>query len=101
MEKLQVKIKQIFEKREGESQRGKWCYQDLHLVEDTDERFPNEFLVTVGAKEVEQVAKLKANDIIKIGLSFFVREFTTREGKEYQSQSVTGWGIEVVQVSGF
>ena len=67
----------------------------------TDERFPNEFLVTVGAKEVEQVAKLKANDIIKIGLSFFVREFTTREGKEYQSQSITGWGIEVVQVSGF
>ena len=101
MEKLQVKIKRIFEKREGESQRGKWCYQDLHLVEDTDERFPNEFLVTVGAKEVEQVAKLKANDVIKIGLSFFVRENETKDGKKFHSQSVTGWGIEVVQLSAF
>ena len=101
MEKLQVKIKRIFEKREGESQRGKWCYQDLHVVEDTDERYPNEFLVTVGTNEVEQVAKLKVNDTVKIGLSFFVRENETKDGKKFHSQSVTGWGIEVVQLSAF
>jgi hypothetical protein len=101
MEKLQVKIKRIFEKREGESQRGKWCYQDLHVVEDTDERYPNEFLVTVGTNEVEQVAKLKENDTVKIGLSFFVRECETKDGKKFNSQSVTGWGIEVVQLSAF
>lgn len=101
MEKLQVKIKRIFEKREGESQRGKWCYQDLLVVEDTDERYPNEFLVTVGTKEVEQVAKLKENDTVKIGLSFFVRENETKDGKKFCSQSVTGWGIEVVQLSAF
>lgn len=100
MEKLQVKIKRIFEKREGESQRGKWCYQDLQVVEDTDERYPNEFLVTVGTNEVDQVAKLKENDTVKIGLSFFVREYE-KDGKKYNSQSVTGWGIEVVQLSAF
>ena len=29
MEKCNFKIKEIFPKREGESQRGKWSYQDL------------------------------------------------------------------------
>ena len=101
MEKIQVKIKRIYEKREGQSERGNWCYQDVQVVENTDERYPNEFLVTVGSNEVEQLAKLKEGDIIKIGLSFFVRSYTTREQKEYQSQAITGWGIEVVQVSGF
>jgi hypothetical protein len=57
--------------------------------------------VTVGTNEVEQVAKLTENDTVKIGLSFFVRECETKDGKKFNSQSVTGWGIEVVQLSAF
>ena len=69
MEKIQVKIKRIFEKREGESERGKWAYQDIHVVEDNNERFPNEFLVTVGIQDIETLGKLKEGDTIKIDKS--------------------------------
>ena len=99
MEKIQVKIKRIFEKREGESERGKWAYQDVHVVEDNNERFPNEFLATLGINELETLGKLKEGDTIKIGLSFGVRSYTDRENKERYNQTVSGWGIEVVEVS--
>ena len=99
MEKIQVKIKRIFEKREGESERGKWAYQDIHVVEDNNERFPNEFLATLGINELETLGKLKEGDTIKIGLSFGVRSYTDRENKERYNQTVSGWGIEVVQFS--
>ena len=99
MEKIQVKIKRIFEKREGESERGKWAYQDIHVVEDNNERYPNEFLATCGLAEIETLAKLKEGDTIKMGLSFGVRSYTDRENKERYNQSVSGWGIEVVQLS--
>lgn len=99
MEKIQVKIKRIFEKREGESERGKWAYQDIHVVEDNNERFPNEFLATLGINELETLGKLKEGDTIKIGLSFGVRSYTDRENKERYNQTVSGWGIEVVEVS--
>lgn len=101
MEKVIVKIKEIFPKREGESERGKWAYQDIHIVEETNERYPNEYLATCGLAEVETIAKLKKDDTIKLGLSFGVRSFTTKEGKELYNQTVSGWGIEVVQVSAF
>lgn len=101
MEKIQVKIKRIFEKREGESERGKWAYQDIHVVEDNNERFPNEFLATLGINELETLGKLKEGDTIKIGLSFGVRSYTNKENREFFSQTVSGWGIEVVQVSAF
>ena len=99
MEKIQVKIKRIFEKREGESERGKWAYQDIHVIEDNNERFPNEFLATLGINELETLGKLKEGDTIKIGLSFGVRSYTDRENKERYNQTVSGWGIEVVEVS--
>lgn len=99
MEKIQVKIKRIFEKREGESERGKWAYQDIHVVEDNNERFPNEFLATLGINELETLGKLKEGDTIKMGLSFGVRSYTDRENKERYNQTVSGWGIEVVEVS--
>lgn len=99
MEKIQVKIKRIFEKREGESERGKWAYQDIHVVEDNNERYPNEFLATCGLAEIETLAKLKEGDTIKMGLSFGVRSYTDRENKERYNQSVSGWGIEVVELS--
>lgn len=99
MEKIQVKIKRIFEKREGESERGKWAYQDIHVVEDNNERFPNEFLATLGINELETLGKLKEGDTIKMGLSFGVRSYTDRENKERYNQTVSGWGIEVVQFS--
>ena len=101
MEKIQVKIKRIFEKREGESERGKWAYQDVHVVEDNNERFPNEFLVTVGTADCEKLEKLKAEDVIKLGMSFGVRSYTNKDNKEFFNQTVTGWGIETVQVSAF
>ena len=91
MEKIQVKIKRIFEKREGENERGKWAYQDIHVVEDNNERFPNEFLATLGINELETLGKLKEGDTIKIGLS----------NKEFFNQTASGWGIEVVEVSAF
>ena len=99
MEKIQVKIKRIFEKREGESERGKWAYQDIHVVEDNNECSPNEFLATLGINELETLGKLKEGDTIKIGLSFGVRSYTDRENKERYNQTVSGWGIEVVEVS--
>lgn len=101
MEKVIVKIKKIFPKREGESERGKWAYQDVHVVEETSERYPNEFLATCGLAEVETIAKLKEGDTIKIGLSFGVRSYNNKENKEFFNQVVSGWGIEVVQVSAF
>ena len=101
MEKIQVKIKRIFEKREGESERGKWAYQDIHVVEDNNERFPNEFLCTVGIQDIETLGKLKEGDTIKIGLSFGVRSYTGKDEKEHFNQIVSGWGVEVVQVSAF
>ena len=101
MEKIQVKIKRIFDKREGQNERGNWCFQDLHVVEDNDERYPNEFLCTIGSNDVEAVTKLKEGDTIKMGVSFSVRSFTNAESKEFWRQVVAGWGIEVVQVSGF
>ena len=94
MEKIQVKIKRIFEKREGESERGKWAYQDIHVVEDNNERYPNEFLATCGLAEIETLAKLKEGDTIKLGLSFGVRSYTDKEEKIRYNQSVSGWGIE-------
>ena len=99
MDKIVVKIKKIFPKREGESERGKWAYQDIHVVEDNNERFPNEFLATLGINELETLGKLKEGDTIKIGLSFAVRSYTDRENKERYNQTVSGWGIEVVEVS--
>ena len=79
MEKIQVKIKRIFEKREGENERGKWAYQDIHVVEDNNERFPNEFLATLGINELETLGKLKEGDTIKIGLpSVFAHTQTER-----------------------
>ena len=102
MEKIQVKIKKIFEKREGTSELGsKWAYQDVRVVEETEERFPNEFLVTLGINELETLGKLKEGDTIKIGLSFGVRSYTGKDEKEHFNQVVTGWGIETVQVSTF
>ncbi len=98
MEKIQVKIKRIFEKREGESERGKWAYQDVHVVEDNNERFPNEFLATLGINELETLGKLKEGDTIKIGLSFGVRSYE-KDGKMFWKQIVDGWGVEVVQLS--
>lgn len=98
MEKIQVKIKRIFEKREGESERGKWAYQDIHVVEDNNERFPNEFLATLGINELETLGKLKEGDTIKIGLSFGVRSYE-KDGKMFWKQIVDGWGVEVVQLS--
>ena len=59
MEKIQVKIKRIFEKREGENERGKWAYQDIHVVEDNNERFLNEFLATLGINDVETLKRLE------------------------------------------
>ena len=99
MEKIQVKIKRIFEKREGESERGKWAYQDIHVVEDNNERYPNEFLATCGLAEVETIAKLKEGDTIKMGLSFGVRSFIGKDEKEHFNQVVSGWGIEAVELS--
>ena len=101
MDKIVVKIKKIFPKREGESERGKWAYQDVHVVEETNERYPNEFLATLGINELEMLGKLKEGDTIKMGLSFGVRSYKDREHKERYNQSVSGWGIEVVQVSAF
>ena len=98
MEKIQVKIKRIFEKREGENERGKWAYQDIHVVEDNNERFPNEFLATLGINELETLGKLKEGDTIKIGLSFGVRSYE-KDGKMFWKQIVDGWGVEVVQLS--
>jgi hypothetical protein len=99
MEKIQVKIRHIFEKREGESERGRWAYQDIHVVEDNNERYPNEFLATCGLAEIETLAKLKEGDTIKLGLSFGVRSYTDKEEKIRYNQSVSGWGIEVVELS--
>ena len=98
MEKIQVKIKRIFEKREGESERGKWAYQDIHVVEDNNERYPNEFLATCGLAEIETLAKLKEGDTIKMGLSFGVRSHE-KDGKMFWKQVVEGWGVEVVELS--
>ena len=98
MEKIQVKIKRIFEKRDGENERGKWAYQDIHVVEDNNERFPNEFLATLGINELETLGKLKEGDTIKIGLSFGVRSYE-KDGKMFWKQIVDGWGVEVVQLS--
>ena len=98
MEKIQVKIKRIFEKREGENERGKWAYQYIHVVEDNNERFPNEFLATLGINELETLGKLKEGDTIKIGLSFGVRSYE-KDGKMFWKQIVDGWGVEVVQLS--
>ena len=98
MEKIQVKIKRIFEKREGENERGKWAYQDIHVVEDNNERFPNEFLATLGINELETLGKLKEGDTIKMGLSFGVRSYE-KDGKMFWKQIVDGWGVEVVQLS--
>ena len=98
MEKIQVKIKRIFGKREGENERGKWAYQDIHVVEDNNERFPNEFLATLGINELETLGKLKEGDTIKMGLSFGVRSYE-KDGKMFWKQIVDGWGVEVVQLS--
>ena len=59
----------------------------------------NEFLATLGINELETLGKLKEGDTIKIGLSFGVRSYTDRENKERYNQTVSGWGIEVVEVS--
>ena len=99
MEKIQVKIKRIFDTREGESDRGKWAYQDILVQEDCSERYPNEFLATLGTNEIETLRTLKEGDTIKMGLSFGVRSYTNKENKEFFNQTVSGWGIELVQVS--
>ena len=98
MEKIQVKIKRIFEKREGESERGKWAYQDIHVVEDNNERYPNEFLVTIGTSDVDKLSKLKEDDVVKLGMSFGVRSYE-KDGKMFWKQVVEGWGVEVVELS--
>ena len=100
MEKIQVKIKRIFDKREGQNEHGNWCYQDIHVVEDNNDRYPNEFLCTISSSDVENIAKLKEGDTIKINLAFGVRSYS-KDGKEYWKQTCAGWNIEVVQVSAF
>ncbi len=101
MEKRQFKIKKVFEKREGESERGKWSYQDLWLIEDDESiRYPDEFLVTVKGEDITLAAKLKEGDTIKCGMQFGVREYAVpNTEKVYHSQIVAGWGVEIVQLS--
>lgn len=101
MEKRQFKIKQIHEKREGENERGKWAYQDMHLIEDNEaSRFPEEFLVTFGITDTETIAKLKAGDTVKCGMTNGVHSFTSQStGKEYKNNVIAGWQLEVVQLS--
>ena len=105
MDKSNFKIKEIFPKREGESQRGKWSYQDLWLIEDDEsKRFPDEFLVTFKGEDTEKIANLKAGDAIKVGIQFGVHEFFPNpndKGRAFRNTICAGWGIEVVQVSGF
>ena len=101
MEKIQVKVKKIHEKREGSSEHGNWAYQDLHVIADNNERFPDEFIATVGFNDIDAVSKLREGDTIKMGLSFGVRSYKDKNDKERFSQLVSGWGIEVVQVSAF
>lgn len=100
MEKIQVKIKRLFEKREGESERGKWCYQDMHIVEDTNERYPNEYIATMGTSDAEVMATLKEGDTIKINLCFGTRCYQ-KDDKTFWSQTCHGWGVELVQPSAF
>lgn len=105
MEKKNFKIKEIYPKREGESQRGKWSYQDLWLIEDDEsKRFPDEFLATFKGDDIEKLAKLKVGDTIKVGMQFGVHEFFPNPNdkeKAYRNTICAGWGVEVVQVSGF
>jgi hypothetical protein len=96
MEKIQVKIKRIFDKREGQNEHGNWCYQDIHVVEDNNDRYPNEFLCTISSSDVENIAKLKEGDTIKMGVSFAVRCYT-KDGKDYWKQVVAGWGLERIE----
>ena len=51
------------------------------------------------AYQIETLAKLKEGDTIKLGLSFGVRSYTDKEEKIRYNQSVSGWGVEVVELS--
>ena len=55
-------------------------------------------------EDIEKLAKLKVGDTIKVGMQFGVHEFFPNPNdkeRAYRNTICAGWGVEVVEMSGF
>ena len=85
---IQGKIKEIFPKIEGTTERGSYCIQPL-LIEVTESytrpdgsvnTFVNEIIVELGGENA-QGFNLAVDTMVKLSLRFYVREY---QGKKFQ-----------------
>lgn len=93
MEEKTYKVIEVLQMQTGTTERGEWKSQEIIVEENAQVQYPDRWLLRFSGSGVDQLAQIKAGDVVTAQWASSVRHFTTREGREVYQQEHRCWKI--------